>query len=71
MHPDLHDLLVLLAVRRAGLDRLKDPGEVVPQKHGHDGRRRFVRAEPVVVARTRYRYPQQILIFVHRFNNRC
>ena len=69
MHPDLHDLLVLLAVRRAGFDRLEDSGEVVAEEHGHDGRRRLIRTEPVIVARARHRHPQQILVFVHSLDN--
>ncbi len=47
----LHACACALAVVGAGLDSVEDCGQLVAQEDGDDGRRRFVGAQAVVVAR--------------------
>ena len=44
-------------------------GQLVAEEHGDDGRRRFVGAQTVIVARGGDRDAQQILILVHRLDD--
>lgn len=48
--------------RPAALDLFEHIGELIAQEDRHDGRRRLVRAQPMIVARRRYGRPQQTLV---------
>ena len=50
-------------------DGLNDRTQLIAQEDRDDGRRRFVRAQAVVVACGGYRHAQQFLIFIHRFDD--
>ena len=50
-------------------ERLYDRAQLIAEEHGHDGRRRLVGAETVVVAGARRRHAQKLLILVDRLNN--
>ena len=67
---DLHVDAERAAVDGAGLDRVEDRGQLVAEEDGDDGRRRFVRAEAVVVARGGDGDAQQILILVDALDDR-
>ena len=68
---DVEHAAALGALRFAGLfDLLEDVGEHVAEEHRQDGRRRFVGAEPVIVAGVRDAEAEQALPHVHRANHR-
>ena len=53
----------------AGHETLDDARQLVAQKDGHDGRRRLVRPEAMVVAAGCRRHAQQVLVIVDRLDN--
>ena len=57
-------LIILLALN--GAQKLL---QGVPQEHGDHRRGRFIAPQPLIVACTGHRRPQQILVFVHRLDN--
>ena len=61
----VEDAARLGALRAALLELLEDVGEHVAEEHRDDGRRRFVRAEAMVVARAGDRRTEQALELVH------
>ena len=66
---DLQKLLLLRVIGRVGFDRVQNLRQLRAEEHGHDGGRRFVRAQPVVVARRGHGNAQQVLIIVNGLNN--
>ena len=66
MRAELHNDLFRAGVGGVLLDRVEHRRKLVAEEDGHDGRRGFVRAETVVVARRRNGETEQILIIVHR-----
>ena len=71
MHAQLHHRLLRTAVGRVRLDGFQNGGQFVAQEHGYHGGRRFVGPQTMVVAGRRHGKPQQILIIVHRLNDRA
>ncbi len=67
MNAETHNRFFSRVVRRFAFYRVEDGCKLVAQKHRNNGGRRFVCAEPVVVARCRNGKTEQILIIVHRF----
>ena len=57
-------------VRAVRLDGIQHRGQLVPEEHRHDGRRRLVGTEAVVVSGRGRAHPQQPLIFVHGLDDR-
>ena len=71
VHAELHQRFFGRVVRLVAFDGLEDGGQFIAQKNRNDGRRRFVRAQSVVVARGCHGKPQKILIVIDRFQDRA
>ena len=69
-HADIEHAALFGALGAALLDLLEDVGEHVAEEDGDDRRRRFVRAEAMIVARARDAGAQQPLPLVHRAQHR-
>ena len=67
---ELHDGLFRARVGLILFDRIEDRRQFIAEEHRHDGGRRFVRAEAVVVAGGRNREAEQILIIIYGLNDR-
>ena len=65
----LHFLFGYALVIFALNDGIQDGGQFIAQEHGHNGRRRLIGPQPVVVAGACHRNPQQILVFVYRLDD--
>ncbi len=70
MYADLHLHLLFCVVHCICLNRVQNALKLIAQKHGNDGRRRFIRTKAVIVAGRCNRDTQQILIFVHSLDDR-
>ena len=68
MDSELQDLFLLPLVRRIILDGLENLCQLVSEEDGDDCGRRFVRAEPVVIAGCRHGQAQKILVVIHRLD---
>ena len=66
IYPQLHDLAAPALVLAVVFQRLDDCLQLLAEVHRHDGGRRLVRAQAVIVARARHGQAQQILVVVHR-----
>ena len=66
----LHPFLLHAAVGRIRLDGLQNAGQLIAQKDGDHGGRRFVGSQPVVVAGGGHGGAQQPLIIVHGLDHR-
>ena len=71
VHADLQQLFFMAGVIRIVLQRFEDLLQLRTDVHGNDGRRRFVRAQTVVVRGGGYADAQHILIIVHGLNDRA
>ena len=69
INPELHLGLFSTLIRRIGLDSLKHSVQFVTQEDRHNGRRCFVCAETMIVACSRNRDTEKILIIVYRFDD--
>ena len=68
---NLHLGLFLLCIGSAFFDSFKNIGQFVAQEHRNDGRRRFVRAQAMIVARRGDGNSQQILMLIHSLDHRA
>ena len=69
VHAEIHGYALGRGVVVIVDERLHNRAQLVAEEHGHDGRRRLVGAETVVVAGARRRHAQKLLILVDRLNN--
>ena len=68
IHPHIHDPSAFAVGRvtdASGPESLKDLGELIAQKDGHDGRRGLMRAQTVIVAGAGHSGPQQAAELMH------
>ena len=63
--------LLLAVVGSFLLNGLQNFAQIGAQEHGHDGGRRLVGAQPVIVAGGGHGNPQQILVFIHSLDHRA
>ena len=72
INPNVHCAPALARIglfRAAGAESLEDFGQLVAQEYGHDGRRRLMRAQAMVICGAGHGCPQKTAKLVHGANH--
>ena len=71
VHAELHLCFFSSRIRSAGLNRFQYCIQFFPEEDRNNCRRRFVCPKSMIISCRRDRKPEQILIIVHRLDNRA